>query len=137
LHHADEHVAEHGKSDSFLYPTGEIMAVTSITAALVALRKLSAENGNTPVEHTGGIIEGWEKMRKEEQLTPEEKKQANEAKSMIAELFGADPSAELDPREVAAHCGMPDKQGARSFVRHQLRLLRLSYNGNGRKAAAD
>jgi hypothetical protein len=33
---------------------------------------------------------------------------------------------------------MPDKQGSRSFVRHQLRQLRIAYHANANgKAAAD
>jgi hypothetical protein len=114
-----------------------IMAVTSISAALAALRKLSAENGNTPLEHTGGIVEGWEQMRTVEQLTAAEKREAhNVFAPLIADLFAADPDADLNPAEIAQRVGMPDKQGSRSFVRHQLKQLRLTYQGGAATTAA-
>jgi hypothetical protein len=115
------------------------MAIGNITAAFAALKTLSANNGIT-VEQAVGTVEDWEKMRTNEQMTMEEKRQAKTVYvPQIAQMFEADPNADLDPAEVASRLGMPDKQGVRSFVRHQIKLLRLTYanSKNGAKVAAD
>jgi hypothetical protein len=113
------------------------LSVTSITGALNVLRTISA-NQNITIEQAGGTIEEWEKLRTDQQLTREEKQTANTVyKPMVVEIFSADPTAELDPAEVASRVGMPHKQGSNSWVRHQLKQLRLTYqqSGNGKVAA--
>jgi hypothetical protein len=100
------------------------------------LRTIST-NQNITMEQAGGTIQEWEKLRTDQQLTREEKQTANTVyKPLVVEIFSADPTAELDPAEIAGRIGMPLKQGANSWVRHQLKLLRLTYQG-GDKVAAD
>jgi hypothetical protein len=105
---------------------------------LERVKKYSTANHNTPIEDTVGIITMHEQDRRSEQLTPAEKLEANSTfKPLIAELYAADPDAELDPAEVAGRVGMRNCQGARSYVRHQLKQLRLTYQDTEQKAAAD
>ena len=115
--------------------------MATYTDLLSKLKRYSEANGNTPLEHTAGIIIMHEHETKAQQLTAGEKREAhNVYAGRIADLFSADPDANLDPAEIVATLGMPDKQGSRSFVRFQLKQLRLtyqqSYAANGATAAA-
>jgi hypothetical protein len=113
--------------------------MASYSDLLVNLQKYSEAAHNTPIQDVGKIIIMHDADRQSEQLTAVEKREAyNVAKPLIAEIYAADPDAELDPAEVATRVGMPNKQGSRSFVRHQLKQLRIAYHGNANgKAAAD
>lgn len=112
------------------------MSVTSITGAISALRTISTKQ-NITMEQAGGTIEDWEQLRTEQQLTRDEKLAAHATyRPMIVEIFNANPTAELDPKEVAQRVGMPCKQGSWTLVRQQLKHLRLTYQGN-KVAVAD
>lgn len=97
-----------------------------------------SEVARVPVEGAGKIILLYEKDRVKEQLTAEERREAhNLAAPQIAEIYIGCPNPEdLDPRDVAERVGLPDKQGARSFVRYQLKQLRLTHQPS-QSAAAD
>jgi hypothetical protein len=127
---------QRGKSGS---PISKESFMASYSDLLVNLQKYSEAAHNTPIQDVGKIIIMHDADRQSEQLTAVEKREAyNVAKPLIAEIYAADPDAELDPAEIATRVGMPDKQGSRSFVRHQLKQLRIAYHANANgKAAAD
>lgn len=58
------------------------------------------------------------------------KSQRESAKPVLAEIFSENPQAEFDPRQLAGRVGLENNQGNRSFIRYQLKQLRLTYQPN-------
>ena len=99
------------------------------------------EQENVPIEKAGKVIANWERRKAAEKMTREEKTEARTSIVEVAnEFWAANPDGDLtdlDPREVAQRAGLPNKQGARSVVRHQLKVLQIAHQSADTKAAAD
>lgn len=93
-----------------------------------------AEANGLPIEKFVKAVQ-WHNAKTATERSDNEAREA--ARPQIVSLFEANPNADLDPREIATRVGLKNCQADRSFVRHQLKQARLTWQGGQQQMAAD